>query len=245
MNKLLLPILLISFSSLNYSYAQQRSINLKMLVSAPVNGAEFQKGAPIPLKLGVENLGPDALKAGDTLFVIMPDEKSQLITLPQPLASGQTAIFVDAVINIEIDRTSTIDVCAEVIADPSTSVQINGQSVSISYIDPDAANNKTCNRITIKVPSTAINDVITDETLAIYPNPATTSVYLPIDKPGDKTVSITDITGRKILQNRFTESQTAGRSELDLNISQLPEGLYVVELNDGKSIRKGKLQVQH
>ena len=62
--------------------------------------------------------------------------------------------------------------------------------------------------------------------LNVFPNPALDKINIdyPYEKTGKEIIIITDITGRKVYENHFTNDQ--------INISFLNSGVYIMHLQD-------------
>jgi len=75
----------------------------------------------------------------------------------------------------------------------------------------------------------------------LFPNPAKETVQLNVGsiKRADAVVTITDVQGR-VQINQSTELQP-GKNSLQFNISQLPAGMYMVNINTGTEKRTLKL----
>jgi hypothetical protein len=58
---------------------------------------------------------------------------------------------------------------------------------------------------------------------SIYPNPASSQIHIQFGGPVYVSISIVDVHGRKILQ-----VNTEGSTEIEPDVSQLPEGIYFV-----------------
>jgi hypothetical protein len=74
------------------------------------------------------------------------------------------------------------------------------------------------------------------EDIIIYPNPAQEELH--IDAPGNMNLKITDVLGRCVC----TRQLTAGTNSL--NISDQPDGVYVVELSNGSFSTKSKIVIR-
>jgi hypothetical protein len=90
--------------------------------------------------------------------------------------------------------------------------------------------------------SSGINNYISNNfNLSFYPNPATESAHLTYNLTKSSTVSIKmyDIKGREVTK-LLDETQSEGEQSLDVNVSNLSKGIYIVNLNvDGEhSIKK-------
>jgi hypothetical protein len=73
--------------------------------------------------------------------------------------------------------------------------------------------------------------------LSVYPNPAARQLTVSTDQvPGGGTVAILDLAGHILLSQNL--SQVEG--SLDLDISQLPSGVYIIRLESGNHQRQVK-----
>ncbi len=68
-------------------------------------------------------------------------------------------------------------------------------------------------------------------------NPTTKQLAVRIDVPGPTTIEVNDASGRPVL----TRNVIAGSKAIDLNVSQLPAGYYVVHCTAG--LRSGMRRV--
>ncbi len=69
-------------------------------------------------------------------------------------------------------------------------------------------------------------------------NPTTKQLAVRTDAPGPTTIEVNDATGRPVL----TRNVIAGNKAIDLNVSQLPAGYYVVRCTAG--LRTGLRRVR-
>ena len=72
----------------------------------------------------------------------------------------------------------------------------------------------------------------------MYPNPAESFTNIGISLPAiaEVTVTVMDITGRTVMQDKFTP---ANQSHIHpLNISSLKSGLYIVSISSGNKLNK-------
>jgi hypothetical protein len=82
----------------------------------------------------------------------------------------------------------------------------------------------------------------TAEDIRIYPNPSRglVSVYFPTDKNTLK-LQVFNAAGQLIIDR--SESYLAGKSVLELDLSQSPRGLYLIVINDGNSREVRKVNI--
>jgi hypothetical protein len=81
------------------------------------------------------------------------------------------------------------------------------------------------------------------KTFSLSPNPANSLVtlYYSTETETPLNISIIDLTGRIILQQNTLATQ--GDNTINLVTNQLPQGYYVVELNDGTAKMHEKLVI--
>jgi hypothetical protein len=65
--------------------------------------------------------------------------------------------------------------------------------------------------------------------LQLYPNPVENTIYL--DREGVHSYRIYDLSSRLVIQGQF---------EGNIDVSVLQPGLYILEVNEGSTIKKGK-----
>lgn len=82
---------------------------------------------------------------------------------------------------------------------------------------------------------------LTGQSVLVYPNPSDGNYTLEINANSNKVMhySIFSISGQKLKESRIPVS--AGKTRLALNLTSLPAGMYMLELNDGEQSQKVKL----
>jgi uncharacterized protein (TIGR02145 family) len=81
--------------------------------------------------------------------------------------------------------------------------------------------------------TTDINNFHPKEIINIFPNPTTDKLNINFEKPGEKLVSIYDITGILIFETQLTNLNNS------LNISSLSHGIYIIKIaGDGINVTK-------
>jgi hypothetical protein len=95
-------------------------------------------------------------------------------------------------------------------------------------------------------PPTSVNNVAAaNNTLNIYPNPATdaTNLLVTAEQAGNAQVLITDVTGKVVKHKQV--SLKAGLNALKVNTNEFSNGLYMVSVTNGNWKIAEKLSVQH
>jgi hypothetical protein len=97
------------------------------------------------------------------------------------------------------------------------------------------------------MPSTGIADLNNAELgLSIYPNPAATSevwIALPKDRTISNTLMVYDAEGRIVYSKKTMNLKTSMANTLELDVSGLSGGIYLVELKGAKATYRGKLMI--
>jgi hypothetical protein len=81
----------------------------------------------------------------------------------------------------------------------------------------------------------------------VYPNPASGKVNIDFDinKPGNISVKLIDLTGRIVVQKQIQEAHI-GKNHINLNISDLHNGVYIIKLNQSGAFSDSKkLKIIH
>lgn len=64
-----------------------------------------------------------------------------------------------------------------------------------------------------------------DKDLKVYPNPATDNVTIALEENGDYTLTLSDMQGREVRAVSFNDSS------YQLNVADLPAGVYILKIN--------------
>ena len=86
----------------------------------------------------------------------------------------------------------------------------------------------------------------TKNSLRLWPNPIAFSTTLKYSLPesGNVTLSLRDVTGREV--ETIPEGlQAAGDNQLKFDASQLPNGVYLLDLTSGSTVYRGRIVVLH
>jgi len=101
----------------------------------------------------------------------------------------------------------------------------------------------TCGNAQSRTKAITINcrmEDIQDQTISIYPNPATDLVTIKFHEEMNTsfTYELTDITGKIIQREMLTSDQT------EINISKFSKGIYMMKISNEESIHTYRLVVQ-
>ncbi|WP_118974073.1 T9SS type A sorting domain-containing protein [Taibaiella koreensis] len=213
--------------------AQPKKCDMSITLMTPAEGAVINAYATFNITVKIDNIGPDDLAAGDTVWYntpSMPYAQLKPFLLQQAILSGGSATLILAtstnVTNNPGDVTEPY--CVRVVSNPSNTG---------TFIDTTVTNNNSsCNNVTFKaLPASGINEADAAKTrLTLYPNPARNTVQIAwagtaADRP---VISLSDLSGRQ-LAVKGTGQALSGKEKLSLDISALQPGMYLVTIYNG------------
>mgnify|MGYP003574965898 CR=1 FL=1 len=227
----------------------QRQCNLAPTMVSPTENQIFPAGDTMRLTFTIKNNGPASIIAGDTIFYgIGSDVYAHVATAA--IANGATSAPITP--GIFFTNTTTADITGSVCVTLLDQSLITYNTTPptpalITYVDADTTNDETCRTVTLKAkPTSVLNLNNKNEQLNFYPNPATADVNfaLSLEKAENVIVSVKDITGREVMRNDFGKVQ-AGQAPFKINVANLNNGIYFIELNAGERKAVGKMNVRH
>src|SRR5690606_9691514 len=145
---------------------------------------------------------------GDSIFGMLPTgDLMYLINTGGPVAVGETVQIMENELQLpEAETTTTWDLCAQLFDDPTNQIRLSGNSIWVSYKDPDPSNNIPCITITVQAGTSSIaNDYKNDEKLLPFPNPASNIIHIPVESITSTVIIVRDISGRSLLKEEFSE----------------------------------------
>ncbi len=103
-----------------------------------------------------------------------------------------------------------------------------------AYRDGDTTNWSAAWSFSSTVPP-GIEDFLNDNNISLYPNPANDKLNIEINIPGQPEieVSLSDLLGREIINQRFILDQKSNLKTLDLN--GISKGLYILKIHSGSA----------
>jgi hypothetical protein len=123
----------------------------------------------------------------------------------------------------------------------------NAQSALVMSIDQTTSGNTTKARYLQTSTLSGINNIKQgDFSTNLYPNPTNSITYLNYENAASSKVSasICDITGRQVTSLLNNREQAAGKQTLAIDASNLPTGLYMIQLTINGVAKTLKLNVQ-
>jgi hypothetical protein len=87
--------------------------------------------------------------------------------------------------------------------------------------------------------STAISDVEGNVEMSVYPNPAGNAMFVSIPGAGEGSIELADMQGRVVVKQ-----QLAGNTEQQINLENLPDGLYLITFRNGEVVLTSRIVKQ-
>lgn len=89
-----------------------------------------------------------------------------------------------------------------------------------------------------------VNEIFSEENLSVFPNPANQFVVCTWSREfasvlSEKEISMFDLAGRKVL----SEKVAPGKDKISVNVSELPEGMYLLKIEGENFIATEKISV--
>lgn len=243
MLKKLTTLALVSIFAFNFANAQTiKNCDISVEITSPVNNAVIPHGDSVFVSFNYTNHGPDVLPAGDTLFFDSPAGvlfSALLIDLPV----NSTIIMNNSLIVWNpTNDTLSADIC--ILHVPQDSITYaNGSHPTKTYNDSNTVNDLSCVHIFLKGldSTTAIKNIGSENPLlSLYPNPAKDVIHFQLNQQLQSVYSnaiITDIQGRIV--KTVTPLRSVG-NEYSINISNLNNGIYFIELQSQDAVNKVK-----
>lgn len=256
MKKALTLLFLIGLTSTLFAQ-KNLDISLDQIAEPTELNSEIGVGTRIPIRMICKNNGSDGMVAGDTLYwnaLIIDIATSQIIVqIPQNATSGNAYLTVlerDVPVGDTISVGRNFSTTAYV--EYSRTIRFGGSCGAIDRSnpvnDPNTDNNSTYTDITwwnVDRNGVSVEKLDYNNNIALYPNPANTELNLQLKyaKLADVSVELIDITGKVILsENVSTSISDAGYT---IDVSNVPNGMYIVRVINGDQINTSKVSIAH
>ncbi len=213
----------------------QRNCNLELNMVSPYYQSVIQRGAPVDVIVTVKNLGPDTVKATDTInyFIAIDNNYVYVGASILGLRSSDMALPVNG-------SPQTINVFKQLIFlslivgyhDFCVVAVLQNHSTD-SCQDTLTANNTACKKVWLNKFLVGTGTQLAVHPLTLYPNPATGSIRLDYTMPAMQPVNITIYNVQGMELQQFRTSTDGGHQLRDLDISKLEKGIYFVQVSNG------------
>lgn len=207
---------------------------------SPSNGQTLTQGTPFPQQIVITNVGPGSISPTDSIAYADPSTPQGQVLI----RTGYTKGVNDT---IQINKSLTL-------SGGQSQTNVNYCVVAFLFsnggIKPgfDTVGWRSCKTVnTVTSPSSigeaTYSESSTKGTLKMFPNPTSGNlISFQFTTPSDEELnaSIFDIIGRKVHTHSYGK-QSSGKSDFSLDISNLQQGLYIVELQQGQYKFSGTL----
>lgn len=184
------------------------------------------------------NNGPTALvQATDTLLLARAYTSGGVnrirLTLPaNGIPVGDSATWADTVSWTSAPGTNPFTWCDTVTVFRSGTLMT----------DTDPTNNRICKTIPFKQDPASVENVVADNSMRLYPNPATSNLTINYSLNGnadETSIRILSLVGQTVYQQSITDN-SAGSKQVNISVANLNSGIYIAELsvNGAKVVNK-------
>lgn len=184
------------------------------------------------------NYGPTALVSTDSFFWKNPILGNVRLTLPSAgFPANDTLYFTDTLFQNTAVSPNPFTWCDSIWAKRGSSL----------VSDPNLTNNSNCKSVRfIQTSPVGVENVAAQAgALAVYPNPASSSISFTYDFGGNGTanVSMVDLLGKAVLQKDLGK-MTSGKHTYSVDISSLQSGVYFLELVENGTKAVSRIVIQ-
>ncbi len=113
------------------------------------------------------------------------------------------------------------------------------KSVVYTVVAEDGSTKEYVVNVTVEKNTASVHS-ITEELIAVYPNPAQTRIFVSAEEQV-QNIQVTDIQGKLVYHNHFVEASAELKT---IDISQWDAGTYVVQVHTKQAVRIVKIEVQ-
>jgi len=200
-----------------------------------------KSNSPFNLDCKIKNLGPDDIKASDTINCYLVLGTTIYLSYGKQVLNTTWAVNEEKQISVLTNFSITasfqgpLQIC--------TYGLLFNRSATDSISDLVSSNNAGCNTVTFQW-STGLNNPgnFIMDAISVYPNPVVneTKISYSLNQTSNIRISVKDITGREIMMVE-NGMQSAGLYEKQVDLSALNPGIYMVEYAAGDKVYTSKL----
>lgn len=236
MKKYYFTLLFALISGILPTTAQQKFCDLELSILSPLEGQIIPYGDTANLVYMIKNLGPDTLDLTDTIYFTI-EGFPFTSSVVENLLPGDTVMstFLSAWSDTTI--SDTLAFCMYLI-------QERNETINDSIFTNDTA----CVRFILEGRTTSIDEVNNKPvSIRLFPNPASQKVAMELvgfDALGTGSVIISDIAGKEWQRLDVQMKRNTSSPRVNLDISSLPTGIYLLEFRSLQNRAVQKLVIQ-
>lgn len=227
--------------SFGVAFAQTPSYDLSVEVVQPAASGTITSGQSFTIEVNVNNAGPDAIPAGDTIGVVpliggqpFTNQNNQPFVfapvLNAPIAANGSITF-DNDFTVSGGNSGSFNICAELIA--VLGVSAGGELDSSNWAD--------CNNVSYNAPTTSIEEFrqLFTEDKSYYANNTFFVDIKTINSSADRlNYELINVGGQSILRGQLPINGNDVNDEI--SIPAVPNGVYIMRLSDNKNFNSTK-----
>ncbi len=191
-----------------------------------------------------KNKGANALTVSDTIK-LKRSYSANVLRLRLPPASGNwpgglpkdSSVYYLDTVGFTTANTGANNMC-----DSAWAVNSGGAVIT----DNDKNNNRTCKSVYFLPASTSVNTLVGEESgLTLYPNPVSNTLNVKYDfqTASASTLAVMDLLGNVVVKQDLGNTNV-GERQIPIDVSQLPNGLYILQLSVGDTKLVNKFSIQ-
>lgn len=228
-------ISLLLFAGNFHTVAQQKFCDLEITILSPSEGQVIPYGDTANLDYVIKNLGPDTLDLSDTIYFsvdLLPFNSSIAANLSP--GDSITSTFLSTWHDTTTNDTLTF--CLYIV-----------QELNETFSDTLLVNDTACVQFILEGRATDIKLATNKPTsLRLFPNPARHKVELELVgfTPGRGSIIISNVAGKECQRLEVEVKGNTPSQKVDLDISSLPTGIYLLEFRSENTLSVSKMVVQ-
>ncbi len=230
-----------AFVSFGVAFAQTPSYDLSVELVEPTSTSTINSGQSFTIEVNVNNDGPDAIPAGDTIGVVplindnpfMNQNQQPFVfatILQAPIAANGSITFSET-FTVSGGNSGTFEFCAELIA--VLGVSAGGEL--------DSSNWRNCNNVSYVGPSTSTEEfrqLFTEDNSYFFDNTFFVDIKT-INSSADRlNYDLINIGGQSILSGQLPINGNDVKDEI--TIPTVPSGVYIMRMSDNKNFNSTK-----
>lgn len=222
--------------------AQVKNADISVAITSPANNVVIPAGDSLYLSFDYTNNGPDVLPAGDTVFffsggiVLYSHLNADL-----PVGGG---ISMNDMIYYHNPTNEPISGSFCILHIPQSAVTYpnGGGTARTTYQDPEPLNDTSCIMATLETTPSNLKAVkAAKDQFEVFPNPASEKLFVNLLQNGtDVEISIINNLGQVVR----VEKVNATREKMELDVTQLPAGIYFIRQVAGAADASARFTIQ-
>ena len=219
-------------------FGQTHKFSVNLL--SPTNGQTLTQGVQFNQQVVITNVGPSAITPNDSIAYVDPTTPSGQVFI----RTGYTKAVNDT---IQINKVLTLTggTSQTNVSYCVTAFMFSAGGIRTGFDTVGWRSCRTVNTVTTpaSIGEATYSESSTKGTLEMFPNPTSGHmISFNFTTPSNEELNaqVFDIIGRKVLSHSFGK-QSSGKSNFNLDISSLQQGMYIVELQQGPYKFSGRL----